>query len=136
MPCAQLPKESKSCIAKLHLDGWSPLVVEGYRMSSTIYFVWTNSCIHSDKLVSWNAALGPYKNKSLSKCGNTIIIHVYLNTCYFILWACCMKLSAIFDKKGPFWHAVTQMIFVFMPLGHIETARDLGHQAEIRNRIT
>ncbi len=36
-------------------------------------FVWNEGCIHSDELVSRHAAVGPYKNKSLSKCDDTII---------------------------------------------------------------
>ncbi len=54
-------------------------------------FVWTNSCIHSTELVSRNTAVGPYKNKSLKKCDNTIIIYLLLHfmhilhdiKCYF-----------------------------------------------------
>ncbi len=35
----------------------SSAVLKGYCTSSTIYFVWTNNCIHSDELVSRNAGV-------------------------------------------------------------------------------
>ncbi len=44
----------------------------------TSIFVWTNRCIHSHRPMSQNAAVGPYKDKSLNKCDCTIIIHLLL----------------------------------------------------------
>ncbi len=38
----------------------------------TVYFLYGSTAAFI--LVSWNAAVGPYKNKSLNKCDNTIII--------------------------------------------------------------
>ncbi len=44
--------------------------------SSTIY---AKRCIHSDELVSRNAAVGPSENNSLNKCDNTIVIYLLLH---------------------------------------------------------
>ena len=62
--------------------GWyRPLcssIMKGYHISSTIYFVWINSCIHYDELASQNAAVGAYKNNSFNKCNSTYYMYYYI----------------------------------------------------------
>ncbi len=39
---------------------YTMVIIKGYRTSLTFIFVWSNSSMHSDELVSWNAAVCPY----------------------------------------------------------------------------
>ncbi len=42
-------------------------------------------------------------------------------------------LSRILHKRSPFRHGIDPMFFLFMPVGHIATARDLSDEAQTNN---